>query len=348
MIRCKKVGIITGMILGVYIFMKYLLLVMSPFLLGWLFAILVYPFAVKICKKTWAKKLRITRTAAATFIILLCSGFILLLIWFLLKKCVDCMPGWIACYPIIENDIREFVQSCCCTIEEVTGILAADSSSYLFGQMDKLKNMVFTNIQPQVMMGHTISSIKYIMVCISSVILSVVSGILFVKDYEVYRDKLSKFEFCTKFWNVLTGLVNGAKKFFLAQIEIMSIIGIICILGFWILGSPHFLLFGLLLGLVDALPILGTGIVLVPLALILLVKGATGRAIGYAVLFLVTSCTRQFLEPKLIGEHLGISPIFVLAAIYLGVFVYGGAGVLLGPVSALLIWGILKEWEVLT
>ena len=66
------------------------------------------------------------------------------------------------------------------------------------------------------------------------------------------------------------------------------------------------------------------------------------------MLYLVTSLARQFLEPKLVGESLGIYPIFVLLTIYLGVYLYGGLGFLLGPVSALLIWGIIKEWDLLS
>lgn len=68
---------------------------------------------------------------------------------------------------------------------------------------------------------------------------------------------------------------------------------------------------------------------------------------GHFLLFVVTDLTRELLEPKLIGNSLGLHPLLMLVSVYLGFFVYGLPGFLLGPLSILIIRGIWKEWGLL-
>ena len=56
---------------------------------------------------------------------------------------------------------------------------------------------------------------------------------------------------------------------------------------------------------------------------------------------------RQILEPRLVGNHVGLSPLLILLSIYLGLMIYGGFGFILGPLSALLLYGIFREWDLL-
>ena len=91
------------------------------------------------------------------------------------------------------------------------------------------------------------------------------------------------------------------------------------------------LLLGLAVGLLDALPFIGTGTVLIPWAIILLLQGSYFGALGHFLLFVVTDLARELLEPRLIGESLGIHPILMLLSVYLGFFFYGIFGFLLVP-----------------
>ena len=110
----------------------------------------------------------------------------------------------------------------------------------------------------------------------------------------------------------------------------------------------HYVGFGIAIGIFDAFPVLGTGTFLgFRAALLMLIQGKAKLGIGLFVLYLLTAAVRQFLEPRLIGNHIGVSPLLVLVSVYLGVILYGGFGFLLGPVSAFLIYIILKECDVL-
>lgn len=344
MMKKKNILIIFGIVLCVFVYMRYLLPISSPFLIGWILALIVYPLSAKICQTGFGKKIHLSMGIAGSVLIL---GIIVLLagvFWVILKSFTEQISALLTYFPTIERGIEQFIADCCCTLERFTGVMAADSSNFIYDQIDQVKSSLFSGIRPDNMMVHAVSSVKGCIVVFSAILLSAISGMLLVKDFEIYRDKLGRYLFFSKFWNVLKDLMTGAREYLKSQVKIMAIVIVICIIGFYFLGNSHFLIVGFLVGIVDALPILGTGTVLIPWALIVLLQGKTGLAVGYVLLYLAASISRQFLEPKLIGKSLGIYPIFVLASVYFGVFVYGGAGFLLGPLSVMIILGLIREW----
>ena len=102
-------------------------------------------------------------------------------------------------------------------------------------------------------------------------------------------------------------------------------------IGLALLGVPYAFLFSLLLAAVDLLPLLGTGIVLIPWGLISLLLGKVRLGIGLLLLYAVTAVVRQVLEPKLIGEGLGLHPLLSLFAMYGGLKLFGVWGMILAP-----------------
>ena len=120
-----------------------------------------------------------------------------------------------------------------------------------------------------------------------------------------------------------------------AEVKISAIMTVIIIAGLLILSVNYAVLFGLFAGIVDALPIFGAGAVLVPWAVILLIRGDVQKAIGMLILFIITCIARQALEPKLIGSQMGVSPLVMLGAIYVGFLVFGVYGMLLFPIGVI-------------
>ncbi len=123
-----------------------------------------------------------------------------------------------------------------------------------------------------------------------------------------------------------------------AQFIIFGIVSAICVVGLFLTGNRYALLAGVGIGFCDALPFVGTGIIFVPWLILKLFQGEYLFAVVYGVLYIVCNITREFLEPKLVGKGLGIHPLSVIISLYVGMCVFGGLGILLGPLSALLIW----------
>lgn len=102
-------------------------------------------------------------------------------------------------------------------------------------------------------------------------------------------------------------------------------------IGLAILSVPYAFLLSLLIAVVDFLPLLGTGIILIPWAAVSLLMGEVRLGIGLLVLYAVSSVVRQILEPRLIGQGLGLHPLLSLFAMYAGLRLLGVPGMILAP-----------------
>lgn len=105
-------------------------------------------------------------------------------------------------------------------------------------------------------------------------------------------------------------------------------------IGLALLRVPYAFILALLLAVVDLLPLLGTGIILIPWALVCLLLGQVKLGIGLLVLYAVATLVRQILEPKLIGEGLGLHPLVSLFSMYAGLKLFGVWGMILAPLVA--------------
>ena len=114
------------------------------------------------------------------------------------------------------------------------------------------------------------------------------------------------------------------------------------LIGLCVLGRKYALTMSLVTALVDMLPVLGTGAVLIPWALGSLFVGNVGVGIGLALLWLIITVVRSAVEPRMIGESIGISPAFSLVAAYAGFKAFGVLGMILAPVAAAVIHRIFQ------
>ena len=121
------------------------------------------------------------------------------------------------------------------------------------------------------------------------------------------------------------------------ELIIMAITCVICCVGLFIMKNPYALLLGIVIGFVDALPILGTGTIFLPWVLVLVFMHRLKQASMIMILYLICYYTRQFLEPKLMGDKFGMSPTVMLITIYAGLKLFGVMGVFTGPVALILI-----------
>lgn len=119
-----------------------------------------------------------------------------------------------------------------------------------------------------------------------------------------------------------------------AQLKLCAVTWVIVGVGFLVLRIPGAIGWALVVAVVDAVPILGTGTVLVPWAAVCLLRRESLRAIGLLCIYAAAALTRTVLEPKLVGRQLGLDPLTTLIALYLGFRFWGIPGLLLTPILA--------------
>jgi sporulation integral membrane protein YtvI len=131
---------------------------------------------------------------------------------------------------------------------------------------------------------------------------------------------------------VMGNLRSSIFGFLKAQIILSALTYLVSLLGLLILRVEYPLAIALLIIIVDVLPILGTGSVLVPWAVYVLIKGNMPLAIGLVALFLVITIFRRIAEPKILGDSIGIGALPTLVGLYIGFKLVGVVGLFLGPI----------------
>ena len=138
----------------------------------------------------------------------------------------------------------------------------------------------------------------------------------------------------------------SGSRFFRRYLRAYLVIGLVTfsemLVGLFCLHKPYPLLFALLIAFVDLLPVFGTGTVLIPWALLDFITGSVPAGLGLLVLYGVSLLVRQIIEPRLVGDSLGIHPLLSLVAVYAGFRLFGLAGMILSPLAAAAVKAILS------
>ena len=117
---------------------------------------------------------------------------------------------------------------------------------------------------------------------------------------------------------------------------------LIC-LGFLLLSVPYAVGLALLVAVIDIMPVLGTGLVLIPWAIIAAVLGSYKMAIGVAALYIIMLAVRNVVEPKLVGNQMGLHPLVTLIAMFVGLQLFGLAGLFGFPIALSLYFKMVKR-----
>jgi len=141
---------------------------------------------------------------------------------------------------------------------------------------------------------------------------------------------------------VINDLKGALIGFIKAQLTLISLTAAIVIIGLLVLGVDYAITIGLLTGLVDLLPYLGTGTVFIPWIIYLFFKGNYSLVIGLSILYGVVLIFRQVIEPKVVAENVGLDPLLTLVALFVGLQLFGFLGLIIGPVALVLINALIK------
>ena len=175
--------------------------------------------------------------------------------------------------------------------------------------------------------------ITWCVMAVAGLVVCFIGTIYAAAGIEKYRSWRENTIFKDEVGAVHVGLRNLINVYFRVQLIIMSINIVVCSTAFLMIGNPYAILLGVLTGIIDALPIFGTGTVLIPWAVGSLLFGHVKNAVILVVLYIVTYFVREIMESKCMGDRMGIAPFTMLSVIYIGILVYGVVGFILGPIS---------------
>lgn len=178
-----------------------------------------------------------------------------------------------------------------------------------------------------------------------NVVVTILSSYFFIAE----RDKIIEFwrrylpQGGGKYYHYMK---DDAKKliggYFLAQFKIMFVVAAILVAGFLILGIDYAFLLAILVSLLDFLPLFGTGTVLIPWAIVKVLSADYALAVGLALLYVLTQVVRQVIQPKIVGDTMGLPPLMTLIFLYLGFKLHGISGMILAVPLGILVLNLYK------
>ncbi len=164
-----------------------------------------------------------------------------------------------------------------------------------------------------------------------------ISSLLLCRDYERMLGALGDNPVFATAWRFFGKTVSAVGSYARAQGLLMLAVTLTAAAGLLLGRVKNAVLLALLTGLLDALPFIGSGIVLIPAALWQLLIGRVWGAVCAAAAYVLCAVGRELLEPRLLGERVGIYPVVMLLSVYAGVKLFGLSGILLGPLYAVLL-----------
>ena len=169
-----------------------------------------------------------------------------------------------------------------------------------------------------------------------------IATLLFLQEMEEIREKKSRSLFHREFALIGNRIVKIVSAWVKTEVILSLVTAGLCIAGLLVIGNPYAFLLGLGIGILDALPLFGAGVILIPWGIILLIQKRWFAGCVLLSVYGSSYLIRQVLEAKLMGDQVGLSPVEMLAAMYVGLNLFGLAGFLLGPVGLMIIEDLVE------
>lgn len=318
-----------GTVLFIYIGFRALFYFM-PFVIGWFLSFVASPLVVWL-----ERRLKIVKKLGSAIIIVLvlgaCVGIVYLAVSRLWVEVMSLIQNFPQMYKELESGFGEIGEK----TSQVFGLLPENVRNVLdtaAENLDETINALVSQIsEPTVQAAGNIA--KRIPSVLISVIVTIIAAYFFIADREeviLWAKKIFPDPIVLRMTMVMDNLKYAVGGYFKAQFKIMAVVFVLLMLGFAVMGMHFSILLALGIAFLDFLPFFGTGTVLIPWVLYELLTGDYGRCVGLIVLYCVTQLVRQLIQPKLVGDSIGLNPLFTLVLLYAG---YKGGG-LLGMIFA--------------
>ena len=335
----RAVMIMLGIIAGGFLLLvgvKYIFPVFLPFLIAWAVAGAVKRPAELISERI-KLPVRVTRLLLAALLMLCVLGLAVLGVWQLLTALWDFLSEFgegnvLYDFLLRLEDMR---------LPFLDGELSGELSLRLREALDGLLSSALSSIARAVTsLGAALPD------ALLFILITAIALIYFALDLEkVNRAVLTHLPKKPK--EILLRLGKNmkfmTKKYIRSYLLLMGITYLVVLVGLLLIGVDHAPLISLIIALLDVLPVIGVGTVLIPWCIFELALGSSAVGIGLAILFVLNTVLRQLLEPKLVGKSLDMHPVITLIILYVGYSLFGIGGIILTPVFALLVGALFSE-----
>ncbi len=332
----------------VFFAVKYALSAVAPFVAGFLIAAVLNPAVRFFCCRY-----KMRRRAAAVFTLLcvyatlgtlMSLGVLRLIIWLgdfsqglpeLYKASVE--PAIGRAYEWISTLVSRFAPSASGeVVGGINGIFEAFSTSLGSAVSD-------VSVRALAALSSVATAIPRIVISLG---FAVISSFFFLLDFEAVLEFLKSRlpKKAVGFMSELRGKVFlAALKYMRSYALIMLITFALLFLGLSLLRTKNAAVAALVIALLDVLPVIGTGLIILPWSLISMLGGRVGYGVGLIIIWAVITVTRNIIEPKIVGKQVGLHPLVTLIAMFVGTKLFGFVGLVALPLGLSVAASVMRE-----
>lgn len=344
-----------AMVLGIiFLFFKYCFAIASPFIVSFFLAVLLQKPLRWLDKKTKKKCHTLWSLLLVLVCILIILGPVVLIlalvgrevgnfITYLTGQLSD-LPSFLA---TIQNSLIDFLDFLPDEIytevsETITEFFGRFINNFDLSELGVDIKSITTGLSTGI--SGVYSVVKNIPSILIGVVIGIVAWIFFTKDYnfivnfiklqlpEGKKNILSDFK--QIFSKTVLKMVRAyALIMFITFCELFIGLSILNLIG--VSNNSYAAIIAVGIAIFDILPVAGSGGILIPWAVISLILGNTGQAVGLIIIYIIISVIRQYIEPKIVGTSLGVHPIVTLAGLYFGLKLFGFMGMFIVPIAVM-------------
>ncbi len=308
-----------------------------PFVFALLIAFLLEPFVVRTMKL-----LRLRRTYAALLSLFLTIGILGLLAFMLIARLYTELSDLAISLPDYAY-MMDFLTTRINTIEKFL-LLNPQVQATLFSSTESILKSVqeWAKIGSLFLLNFLSALPGVFIVLVVSIVATLMVSSVFPR-VKHFANALMPRRWHENAQAVGQDLGAAIVGFLRAQVILVSVTALTSILGLALIGNRYAVTLGVLTGVMDLVPIVGTGILYVPWIIGLFVFGSVSEGVKLLVMWLVLVVLRQFLEPKIMSKGIGLHPLPTLISMYVGLHLLGGIGLILGPTIVILYEALRKS-----
>ncbi len=337
--KYRKAYKIVWITAAVYLAFRFALPLFAPFVAAYLMAAAVRPVAAFL-----QKKLHLPMSVSGTVLLFFLLALLLTGAFFLGKLLAEQVMHLIENYGGYRKAAMGAAERFCCRVDGWLSLKSGTAGELLRTGLARIGETVNDEMLPA-LSKRSVAILGSVAYGVTGVIIAFVAAVLLLGDRERYVGGCRRSPFYEEVKQIIGRLSEAGVAYLKTQCILILMIATICTIGFLLVKSEYALLLGIGVAVLDAFPVLGSGLVLVPWAVVCFLRGSYLQMTVLVVMYLLCLLVREGLEPKLLGSRIGIPPLYTLMAVYVGVELFGIPGVILGPFGLVLIRAVFEESE---
>ncbi len=332
-----------GILLMVVWLLPRALVFFSPFVAGWIIALIAAPLV-----RFFEEKVKIKRKVGSVFVIVAVIALVVFLIYFIGARLVEQAVGLINSLPDMwagmEQDLNNIGKNLSVIIEKLPEGISKNLNDFVNTIGSYVGDLLGRISTPTIAAAGNLA--KQLPAIFIGLIMALLSSYFFVAERAQINEWCRRHMPATiqlRYQMIQKSLLRSVGGYFKAQLKIEIWMYLLLLIGFFVLDVDYYALIALGVAFMDFLPFFGTGTILVPWAIIRLLTADYQVAIGLLIIWGVGQLARQMIQPKIVGDSMGVPPLPTLFLLYVGYKLSGVIGMIIAVPLGLLVYSFYKE-----